>query len=170
MELTHPERARSRDRTVAAEAAVAVERDRGVVLVMTLVLMVLAGAIAGALASYATTTLRTSAVTDQRIEARTSAVAAVEFAADMLATTDVAVSGDPCAEIGASITSGFWPAGVPAELECAIVTAGTPMVFALAGRSGSMTVTATVEVRPDAVDPATGWHPVAVTSWTPPQI
>ena len=50
----------------------------GFVLVMTLVLTVVAGIIALALASYAATGLRTSSVTDDRIAHRTASSAAIE--------------------------------------------------------------------------------------------
>ena len=83
----------------------------------------------------------------------------------MFATTDAAQADDPCAAV-AGIDAGFWPGGVVAGLECEVTSAGDPVVVRLTAASGQSSVAAVVEVRSEAVDRATGRHPVAVTSWT----
>lgn len=140
-------------------------RDEGLVLVMTLALTVVAAMIALALASYAATGLRTSSVTDERIAHRASATAAVEFVADVLATTDAARTDDPCAAVVA-VDEGFWPGGVTATVDCEVTSSTEPVVISLTAASGPSSVDAVVEVRSEAVDPETGRHPVAITSWS----
>jgi Tfp pilus assembly protein PilX len=143
-------------------------RDEGIVLVLTLVLTVVAGMIALALSSYAATALGTSSVTDHRIAQRSAAAGAIEFVADALATTDAAQAGESvCAEVVASVDDGFWTGGVTAELTCAVTSAGDPMVLVFVATSGSSSIEAVIEVRAEAVDQVTGWHPVAVTTWSP---
>lgn len=140
-------------------------RDDGIVLVLTLVLTVVAGTIALALASFAATGLRTSAVTDERIAHRAAAAAAVEYVADALANTDAARADDPCAEV-ATIDAGYWPGGVVADVTCGVTSTGDPVVLTVTATSGPSSIAAVVEVRSEAVDRDTGRHPVAVTSWS----
>lgn len=76
------------------------ERDRGAVLVMTLVLTVILGVVACALVTYAATGLRTSKVTDARTERVGLADAGLRIGVELLkknpaaCTRDVTIDGE----------------------------------------------------------------------------
>jgi Tfp pilus assembly protein PilX len=76
------------------------ERDAGAILVMTLVLTVILGVVACALAAYAATGLRTSHVTDARTERVGLADAGLRIGVELLkknpaaCTKDVSIDGD----------------------------------------------------------------------------
>lgn len=140
------------------------ERDRGLILVLTLILTVVLALVAMALASYAATGLRTSRVTDERIANEVSAAAAVEFVADTLATSGAASADDPCAT-ATRFDTGFWPDGVEADVTCTVASDAEPIVLDVTATAGLASIDARLEVRSEAVDPLTGRHPVAITRW-----
>jgi Tfp pilus assembly protein PilX len=69
------------------------ERDEGAVLVMVLVMTVILGVVACALATYATTGLRTSAVTDARTERVSAADAGLRVGVELLKKSPSACTG-----------------------------------------------------------------------------
>ena len=69
------------------------DRDQGAILVMVLVMTVILGVVACALGTYATTGLRTSAVTDRRTERVSAADAGLRVGVELLKKSPSACSG-----------------------------------------------------------------------------
>lgn len=136
-------------------------RDRGTVLVLALVLTVVLSVVVLALTNVAATGLRTSGVTTSRTDARASVVAGVHYVADQLAR-----GAAPCSVL--EIPQGFVAGADAVTVECEQLPSldtDSPTVR-LTVSSSATRVTAFLQVQTQAVEVATGRHPVAVLQWT----
>lgn len=102
------------------------QTDRGTVLILTLILTVVLALIVLALATYATTGLATSEVTDGRNESNAVVSAGLTWYLEELSREDVLRPDDPLdcsmpAPPPTAVPAGILPAGAKVEVSCTTV-------------------------------------------------
>lgn len=125
-------------------------RDRGAILVLTLVFTVILAAVVIAIANFATTGLKTSSVATLRTDTNADASATVSWAIEQFAKKQLqpdADCGDAPVSLPITIPSGLLPNGYTATLTCAQTTpiATEPVVHLVASVTPSSGITRIVE-------------------------